>query len=147
MLLFTALGASSNDIFAYFGGTFFGRRKMAPRISPHKTWAGFWWGFLVSFALSLAVGLALAAAGLPILPSLTLDKWYWILLLAAAIPLFGDLGDLSLSLIKRHYGLKDYGTVLQGHGGILDRLGSDMFAAVGVMVLLVFINNGWNFFQ
>ncbi len=146
LLLFMALGAILNDTLAYFGGTYFGKRKLNERVSPHKTWAGFWWGLLVSFAFELIVGLALAAAGYPILPSLTLDKWYWLVLLALAIPLFGDLGDLSLSLIKRYLGIKDYGKILQGHGGVLDRFDSAMFASIGVTILLVFINNDWNIF-
>ncbi len=146
LLLYTVLGATLNDTFAYFGGTFFGRHKLNPRVSPHKTWGGFWWGFGVATVLDLVIGFSLAAAGFPILPSLTIDKWYWIVLLSIAIPLFGDLGDLSFSLIKRYFGIKDYGNILKGHGGILDRVGSDMFAAMGVTILLVFINNSWNLF-
>jgi phosphatidate cytidylyltransferase len=147
LLLYTAFGATMNDTFAYFGGTFFGRHKLNPRVSPHKTWGGFWWGFGFATGINLAIGFALAASGFPILPSLTIDKWYWIVLLSIAIPLFGDLGDLSLSFIKRFFGIKDYGNILKGHGGILDRLGSDMFAAIGVTILLVFINNSWNIFK
>jgi phosphatidate cytidylyltransferase len=147
LLLYTAFGATMNDTFAYFGGTFFGRHKLNPRVSPHKTWGGFWWGFGFAAVINLAIGLTLAVIGFPILPSLTLDKWYWVVLLSLAIPLFGDLGDLSLSFIKRFFGIKDYGNILKGHGGILDRLGSDMFAAIGVTILLVFINNSWNIFK
>jgi phosphatidate cytidylyltransferase len=86
----------------------------------------------------------MAATGYPLLPTLTLDKWYWILLLSMAIPLLGDLGDLSLSLIKRHWKIKDFGSILPGHGGILDRVDSDMFVCVGLAIIVIFITNGWN---
>lgn len=144
LCLFAVLSACVNDTFAYFGGMLFGKHKMNPRISPHKTWEGFFWGIGASFITCLVVGLVMAATGYPLLPTLTLDKWYWIVLLSLATPLFGDIGDLSLSLIKRHCGIKDFGSVLPGHGGILDRVDSDMFACVGVAIIVIFITNGWN---
>lgn len=144
LCLFGIVGATANDTFAYFGGLLFGKHKMNPRISPHKTWEGFFYGLGGAFVCCLVIGLVMAATGYPILPTLTIDKWYWILLLSIAIPLLGDLGDLSLSLIKRHWKIKDFGSILPGHGGILDRVDSDMFVCVGLAIMVIFITNGWN---
>ncbi len=143
--LFVLIGVISNDIFAYFGGIFFGKHKMIERISPKKTWEGFAWGVFCSIICTLAFGLGCAFGNSPMLPFLDKDHWYWILLLSVLIPLLGDLGDLSFSLIKRHFGIKDYGNILRGHGGVLDRADSSIFAMIGVSVILVFIQNGFNF--
>lgn len=145
LLVFAALGPIFNDIFAYFGGIYFGKHKLNERISPKKTWEGFYFGWAGGFVIVFAFGMGLAAAGLPVLPFLTVDKWYWILLIAIVNPLFADVGDLTFSLIKRYYEIKDYGNILRGHGGILDRVDSIIFSVIGVVMLLVFINNGWNF--
>jgi len=145
LILLVILSATANDTMAYFGGIFFGKHKMNPRISPHKTWEGFAWGIIASFIVNLVVGFTLAATGYPILPTLDLDHWYWILFLSLALPIMADVGDLAFSLIKRHTGIKDFGSILPGHGGILDRIDSDMFTAIGAAVILVLITNGWNF--
>ncbi len=138
-------GAIFNDTFAYFGGIYFGKHKLNERVSPHKTWEGFIFGLIGGILFSLLFAFIMAATGYPILPFLTLDKWYWIILCAIAIPLLGDLGDLSFSLIKRALHIKDYGNVLKGHGGILDRVDSLMFSSIGLMMIFVMIENGWNF--
>jgi len=145
LLFFVIIGVVLNDTIAYFVGSLFGKHHMNERVSPHKTWEGFFGGWIGSFLITSGIGLAFAASNTPMLPTLTLDQWYWIVFLAFVIPLFGDLGDLSMSFIKRYFKLKDYGTILRGHGGILDRADSAMFACIGVMVLLIFITNGWNF--
>ena len=145
LILFVALGACLNDAFAYFVGVFFGKHKMNPRISPKKTWEGFYWGIIVGFIATAAFGLILAATGHPVLPFLTIDKWYWIVLVALLEPLFATIGDLSFSLIKRYYNIKDYGNILRGHGGILDRADSIIFSSIGAVILLILIKNGWNF--
>lgn len=144
LILFTITGASANDIFAYIVGSLYGKHKMNERISPHKTWEGFFGGYLAAVIACLAIGLGLAYGGYPMLPTLTSDKWYRIVLLSFVIPLAGDVGDLFFSLIKRHYGVKDYGSILKGHGGIVDRIGSDMFASLAVSIILIFMTNGWN---
>lgn len=140
-----ASGTIFNDTFAYFGGIYFGKRKLT-HISPKKTWEGFFFGVIGSFLLNMVLLFTMAATGYPILPTLDLDHWYWILLVSIAIPFIGVLGDLSLSLIKRYFKIKDFGTVLRGHGGILDRADSVMFVSIGLSILLIFIGNGWNFF-
>ncbi len=138
-------GAIFNDTCAYFGGIYFGKHKLNERVSPHKTWEGFAFGLAGGIAFSLIFSFSMAAIGYPILPFLTLDKWYWIVLCSIVIPLFGDLGDLSLSLIKRALHVKDYGNILKGHGGILDRADSILFASAGLMMIFVMIEHGWNF--
>lgn len=146
LLFFVLLGTCLNDAMAYFYGSLFGKQKMNERISPHKTWEGFFAGWICGTVACLLFGLLLAYFGFPMLPTLTIDKWYWIVLLSILIPLFGDLGDLAFSFVKRHYGIKDYGSILRGHGGIIDRVGSDLFAALGTAIILIFISNGWDFF-
>ncbi len=139
------IAATLSDMLAYFGGVFFGKHKMNPRISPNKTWEGFFFGIIGGIVCTFVFGITMAACNFPLLPTLTLDKWYWILLLATIGTLAGVLGDLSLSLIKRHYGIKDFGTLIPGHGGVMDRIDSNLFSAIGMTVILIFITNGWNF--
>ncbi len=143
--IYVLIGVLANDIFAYFGGIFFGKHKMVERISPKKTWEGFLWGVLFSALFSLAFGLGVAFAGLPMLPFLDVSRWYWIVGMSLFIPLLANLGDLSFSLIKRNFNIKDYGNILRGHGGVLDRADSSIFAMIGISVAVVFIAHGFNF--
>jgi phosphatidate cytidylyltransferase len=112
LLVLTATWAG--DSAAYFVGSRFGRRKFAPVLSPNKTWAGTFGGL----AGSLAGGLLAAPAfrGGATVPAL--------LAVAAAVGVSGQLGDLFESLWKRAKGVKDSGTLIPGHGGILDRVDS-----------------------
>jgi len=146
LLIYLAVGVMINDIGAYFIGVLFGRNKVNPRISPKKTWEGFFGGILFSFLFSTGLALLVGYLGYPILPFLTPDKWYWIILLSLAMPIIGNLGDFTFSSVKRHYDIKDFGTLLKGHGGVLDRLDSALFAAIVIASLIIFINNGWDFF-
>ena len=66
-------------------------------------------------------------------------------MIALVEPILGTVGDLSFSLIKRYYDIKDYGNILRGHGGILDRADSVIFASIGAVIILVLMKNGWNF--
>jgi phosphatidate cytidylyltransferase len=112
------------DIGAYFTGKAFGRHKLAPSISPGKTWEGWAGGAL----LTLAVGWALGY----LLPELPLAHR---LVAAGVVAVFGPLGDLAESMLKRSVGVKDSGTIMPGHGGLLDRF--DAFLLVlPVLVLL-----------
>lgn len=111
------------DIGAYFSGRMFGNRKLAPQISPGKTWAGVY-GALFAGALVMTVGawfLRVRGAGLVAL-----------LLLAVVTVAISVVGDLLESLMKRHARVKDSGTLFPGHGGLLDRLDS-VFAALPVL--------------
>ena len=149
LLVFVILSTFMTDIGAYFVGILFGRNKINERISPHKTWEGFVGGLVISFLLSSSVGLISAACGYPIHPYLTLkDGWYLILILSALIPIFATLGDFVFSSIKRYWGIKDYGKLIPGHGGILDRLDSILFAVIIASIfvfMLSSITDGFKF--
>ncbi|MCQ2796632.1 MAG: phosphatidate cytidylyltransferase [Bacilli bacterium] len=148
LMIYLLIAIFFNDIGAYLIGMLFGKHKMAPRVSPKKTWEGFAGGVTFSFLLSVTFGLTVAHCGLPMLPKyLTIDKWYWIVLISAILPLIGVLGDLSFSAIKRQFGKKDYSNLLGPHGGVLDRIDSTLFGALALVILIIFITNGWSFLQ
>jgi len=117
-LLLLLTGTWLADSSAYLVGVRFGRRRLAPALSPRKSWEGLIGGIVIS-----AAGNALIAAGLNLPP-----------LHGAALGLIGGalgtLGDLSISMIKRQVGAKDSGNLIPGHGGALDRIDSLLFAAL-----------------
>ncbi|MGC8904228.1 phosphatidate cytidylyltransferase [Thermus sp.] len=109
----------ATDIGAYFAGRLFGRRKLAPEISPGKTVEGSLGGIAVSF-LALLVYTGLVRE---VFPFGLLELWLFSLLLSLA----AQLGDLAESMLKRYCGVKDSGHFLPGHGGLLDRIDSLLF--------------------
>ena len=115
----------SSDSFAYFTGKFLGKHKMAPKISPKKTWEGFAGGVFFTIILGYFIELYY--------PDLRGN--YTIVGLLVSV--FGPLGDLVESQLKRTFGVKDSGNVIPGHGGILDRL--DSFIICVPVVYLYFI--------
>ena len=140
LLLFVAVGACLNDAFAYFVGVFFGRHKMIERVSPKKTWEGFFGGVVLTALFLMAWAFIMAAVdngNHAILKGLLdLDHWYHIVILSTLIPLVSVLGDLVFSAIKRHYGIKDFSNIMPGHGGILDRMDSIIFAVSTAAIYL-----------
>ncbi len=112
----------SSDSGAYFAGVFLGRHKLAPRISPNKTIEGSAGGFLLAIGLMLVYGLILQAAGFQV--NYTVMGVYGFLGALA-----GQAGDLGFSAIKRLCGVKDYGKLIPGHGGMLDRFDSMIWTA------------------
>lgn len=110
------------DSGAYFAGRAFGRRKLAPLVSPGKTWAGLWGGLAVCVVLAVAVA---SWRGLP-LPAL--------LAVTVVTGMFSVVGDLTESLCKRYAGVKDSGSLIPGHGGVLDRFDSLLAAAPLLML-------------
>ncbi len=116
----------SNDTGAYLAGRSFGRRKLFERISPNKTWEGFVGG--VIFALLIAINLAQYFDGL--------TRWQWAVV-ALIIGVFGTLGDLVESMLKRSLGVKDSGHILPGHGGVMDRFDGLLLAAPFVFLFLL----------
>ena len=130
LLIFVIIATFVTDTGAYFVGVFFGKNKMNERISPKKTWEGFVGGIVISSIVSTALGISFAACGYPILPIFDLEHWYYILALSVLIPLLATLGDFVFSSIKRYWGIKDYGKLIPGHGGVLDRLDSIFFAVI-----------------
>ncbi|WP_332453281.1 phosphatidate cytidylyltransferase [Chryseobacterium aquaticum] len=115
----------SSDTFAYIVGKFFGKHKMAPKISPKKTWEGYAGGVVLTLVLSYFVEMYQ--------PQLR-GNWMVVGFLIAA---FAPLGDLVESQLKRTFGVKDSGNIIPGHGGVLDRL--DSFLICVPVVYLYFI--------
>ena len=115
----------ASDVGGYAAGVLFGRHPMAPTISPKKSWEGF------------AGSVVLAMAGGALTFWLMFDAAWWQgLITGAVIAVVATLGDLSESLIKRDLGVKDMGTLLPGHGGIMDRMDSLLPSAVVTWLLL-----------
>ena len=117
------------DIFAYFAGRAFGlkftKRKLAPAISPGKSWEGVWGGMAGVLVLAVAWTLADRAlqASVPSLYSRLASQGWWLLIVAAIfMAAMSVVGDLAESLIKRSAGVKDSSNLLPGHGGVLDRV-------------------------
>lgn len=123
LLIITAL----NDVAQYLVGKPFGRHRIAPRLSPNKTWQGLAGGTLLSALLACWIGQQLQLA--PALP---------LLLLGGALAVTGFIGDLAFSALKRQAGVKDFSNLLPGHGGILDRIDSLMFTAPFLWLLVYF---------
>jgi len=123
LVLMPLVAAFSSDAGAYFAGRAFGKHKLAPAVSPNKTVEGCVGGFVGSVAVMALFNLV---AGWAV--SFHLD---WALIIAAGVvgSFMGQLGDLSFSVIKREYGIKDYGKIFPGHGGVLDRFDSVIFVA------------------
>jgi phosphatidate cytidylyltransferase len=115
------------DIGAYFAGRRWGRRKLAPAISPGKTWEGVWGAAAAALAFAL-VGAAVLGVG---------SRWPGFVVVCMATVGFSIVGDLFESMMKRQRGVKDSGSLLPGHGGVLDRLDS-LIAAAPVFLL------GWH---
>jgi phosphatidate cytidylyltransferase len=114
----------SNDTFAYLGGSLFGKHKMIERVSPGKTWEGTLIGILLTFALSFTFNIWVYR----------LDPVIWPVL-GIFIPVLATIGDLVESKLKREAGIKDSGTIMPGHGGVLDRFDSLIFVSPFVFVL------------
>lgn len=110
------------DVGAYFAGRFLGRHKLAPKVSPGKTWEGFWGGFLACMGFGVLMWWLRPVE----LSHLNLSA---ILAITLTTALASVVGDLMVSMVKRESGLKDSGNLLPGHGGVLDRLDSICGAA------------------
>jgi phosphatidate cytidylyltransferase len=117
------LGVWGFDSGAFFAGHFFGKHKLAPAISPAKTWEGVAGGLVFSIAAALL--LTTWPLGVP---------WYLAILLGILIGIASTLGDLAESLIKRQTHVKDSGQFMPGHGGLLDRIDSLLFAVIVVFI-------------
>ena len=129
--------AWGGDTCAYFAGRAFGRHKLAPIVSPHKTVEGAVGGVLGSMAAGCVLTLvySLLSKTYNVLSIHVLARHYMVLLgMGAVASVLGILGDLFASAVKRQAGIKDYGTIFPGHGGILDRFDSVMFIAPFVSI-------------
>lgn len=134
--LLVFIAAWMSDTFAIFGGKLFGKRRLAPRLSPKKTVAG-----MVCGVVGAVLGFALYALAIRLFaPDTALSAPRFAALLALAVPasLTAQLGDLAASAIKRDLGAKDFGRILPGHGGIADRFDSVMFLSAAVYAFCLF---------
>ncbi|HEY8422036.1 MAG TPA: phosphatidate cytidylyltransferase [Thermoclostridium sp.] len=128
------IGTFSTDTFAYFIGKFFGKRKLLPEISPNKTIAGGIGGILGSIVCTILYG-ELYINGFS---GLYLNVLHY-LVLGIACGIIAQLGDWAASAIKRNVGIKDFGHIMPGHGGLLDRIDSLLFVAPTVYFYIKFI--------
>jgi phosphatidate cytidylyltransferase len=119
------LGVAASDIGGYIAGVLFGKHPMAPAISPKKSWEG--------LAGSLVLGITVSVLAVQFL----LDRPAWVgIPLGIMLVITGTLGDLVESQVKRDLGIKDMGTLLPGHGGLMDRLDSVLPSAVATWIVL-----------
>jgi len=126
------------DTGAYFSGMLFGKHKLAPVISPKKTIEGSVGG--VIFTTLLMVPLALLYIQIAKMLGVAIQINYWRLLAVTPfLSCIGMLGDLSMSVIKRQFNVKDYGTIMPGHGGVLDRFDSALFTLPAVYIVIQFL--------
>ena len=121
---------------AYFAGTFLGKHKLCPEISPKKTWEGFFGGLISAVVAAVLLGFGYEAWDYLFTGSYHFEVNIPILVGAAVISTFlGLLGDLIASLLKRQCGVKDFSEILPGHGGVMDRFDSVLFVAPFVYLL------------
>lgn len=138
-ILLTLCFAWGGDTAAYFAGRAFGKHKLAPVVSPHKTVEGAVGGVLGSILAGILLTCVYAAlsSGYHVISVQMRTTHYEVLLVMGAIAsVLGILGDLFASAVKRQTGIKDYGTIFPGHGGILDRFDSVMFIAPFVAIVV-----------
>lgn len=114
------------DIGAYFAGKTIGGPKMAPGISPNKTWAGLFGGTVTAMISGLA---AAHFSGFDF-------QALWLLPVAAVLAIWSQIGDLAESALKRHFKVKDSGAIIPGHGGVMDRVDGVVFAAPAMALFL-----------
>ena len=118
------------DTFAYLGGKYFGKRKLWPEISPNKTIEGSIGGVLGSLLLTILFALYLK-----------LQSIYLLAFLAIIVSMFSQIGDLVASKIKRTSGIKDYGKIMPGHGGVLDRFDSIILSTPLIYYYIIYFLN------
>ncbi|MNY33104.1 Phosphatidate cytidylyltransferase [compost metagenome] len=119
----------TSDTGAYLAGRSLGKHKLFERISPKKTWEGFIGGIVLAVLVSLCLAHYFE----------TIPQWQWIIV-AMIIAVFGTLGDLVESMLKRSLNVKDSGHILPGHGGLLDRFDGLLIAGPLVYLFLFLVN-------
>lgn len=132
LIFFALICALGTDSGAQLGGIAFGKHKMSPNISPKKTVEGSICGVIFSIALN-----AVAIVLYNVFADAKLETSKIIILLVCALPIsiMGMMGDLSASVLKRNFGIKDFGKIFPGHGGVMDRFDSSLFTLPLVYVL------------
>ncbi|MDR3528838.1 MAG: phosphatidate cytidylyltransferase [Rhizomicrobium sp.] len=131
-LLFLVALTQFNDVAQFTCGKLFGRHKIIPKVSPKKTWEGFIGGLIATSAAAALIG-----------PSLTPMDALWSAAAGLIIAIAGYLGDITISACKRDLGVKDASNLIPGHGGILDRVDSLIYAAPVFFHFLNFFFGNW----
>ena len=131
-MIWLLLSVWFSDIGGYFFGRVIGGKKLAPKISPNKSWSGFGGGLLLAscwsgYWLMSSADLSLVVA----------------LMAGVGISALAQLGDLSISAVKRQYGVKDASGLIPGHGGVLDRLDGMLLTAPTLAIVLFVVDRGW----
>lgn len=121
------LACFMSDSFAYICGYFFGKHKLLPHVSPKKTWEGAFGGYFFSLLISFIYALYF----------LSEINLYILLFISILLPFVAQVGDLSFSLIKRHFAIKDFSHLIPYHGGLLDRIDSLIFCLILLNVLFI----------
>jgi phosphatidate cytidylyltransferase len=132
LVMFAFICTWASDTGAYFVGKFLGKTKIAPTLSPNKTLEGVAGGFTGALISALIIGTIIHLA------------WYHAVALGVIMGVLCLLGDLSESAIKREVGIKDFGKVLPGHGGVLDRMDSMLFTGPAMYYYVVLFLGNWN---
>jgi phosphatidate cytidylyltransferase len=127
LVVFVFLVVWATDTAAYFGGRVFGRERLAPQLSPNKTLEGFYSGFFGAILAGVFSQLVFLKIG-----------WFKILFMSILACFFGQVGDLLESGIKRHCQVKDSSAIIPGHGGVLDRFDSFLFAVPVVYFIAIY---------
>lgn len=128
-LVYVALITIMSDTFALFFGSKIGKRKLCPAVSPNKTVEGTVGGVFMGTFLGTMFFITFIDPA---------SKLFLVIVISLALSLIAEFGDLVFSAIKRKYGVKDYGKIMPGHGGILDRLDSMLFAILAFSYLVSF---------
>ncbi len=134
-LIMGLCGAWLADSAAYFVGTFLGKNKLCPEISPKKTIEGFAGGILVTGLLFILINFIYSK----IVPEIAVN-YFAVCVLGMLLAVVGTIGDLSASILKRQCGIKDYGNIMPGHGGLMDRFDSVIFVAPFLYAFLTVFN-------
>ena len=142
LVILTLYGPWISDVFAYFCGRLFGRHKLIPDVSPKKTVEGAIGGVVFCALAAMLYGFILKT----FIGEITSVSYLSLALIGVVIAVISQTGDLIMSHIKRKYGIKDYGFILPGHGGILDRFDS-VLGVVPLVVILCEIFKGIQLFQ
>jgi phosphatidate cytidylyltransferase len=121
----------TTDIFAFFSGKMFGGRKLAPAISPNKTWSGLAGGVIASMFIGLLSSVMFQGGVL------------FFIIISAILSLIEQAGDLFESKVKRIFGVKDSGSIIPGHGGVLDRLDGMMSVAPAVIFFIIIFSESF----
>ncbi|MGN0621448.1 MAG: phosphatidate cytidylyltransferase [Porcipelethomonas sp.] len=128
-LIMGLCGAWLADSGAYFAGTFLGKHKLCPEVSPKKTIEGFIGGIVVTGLLFMLINYAYSKILTSVSDYTVTVNYPEVCILGMVLAVVGTIGDLSASVMKRQCGIKDYGNIMPGHGGLMDRFDSVIFVA------------------